>query len=137
MADLILKGNFNQTETTTQESALIRHIQKQTDLNAIPDTITTDKWKGKIKNWSKSTSTSPSGFHLSHSKILIAPHDLNKEGPNYDEVESQCDSLIQWQVDLLNLTYILIQQMENHCQCNALERTWQLSNTLPVTDSPI
>ena len=50
MADLILKGNFDQTETSTLESALLRHMQNQTDLNAIPDTLTTDKWKGKTKN---------------------------------------------------------------------------------------
>ena len=103
VADLILEDNFNQTETTALESTLIRHMQKQTDLDAIANTITTNEWKGKLKNWPESTSTSVSGFHLSHSKILITPHDLNKEDPNYDKVESQHDSLIQWQVDLLNL----------------------------------
>ena len=69
-------------------------MQKQTDLNAIPDTITTDKWKEEKSRTDLKAITE---------QILIAPHDLDEEDPNYDEVECQCNSLIQWQINLLNL----------------------------------
>ena len=47
-------------------------------------------------------STSPSGFHLTHSKALVSKHDLSSESPEYAELEEQQEQLFQWQVDLLS-----------------------------------
>ena len=46
-------------------------------------------------------STSPSGFHLTHSKALVAKHDLKPGSPEYVALEEQREQLIQCQVDLL------------------------------------
>ena len=68
-----------------------------------PDMIMTTDWTNKIKNWPETTPTSPSGFHLTHSKILITPHDLNENYPRQMDVEEKRQYLIQWQVNLLSL----------------------------------
>ena len=52
----------------------------------------------------ENTSTSPSGFHLMHSKTHIMAHDLNKKDLEYAVIKQKCQQLIQWQLDLLNLT---------------------------------
>ena len=62
----------------------------------------TTEWIGKISAWPESKSTSPSGFHLTHSKALVAKHDLSPGTPEYTALEEQWEQLIQWQVDLLN-----------------------------------
>ena len=95
MADLILKGNFK-TETNSLESTLIRHMQKETNFDAIPDTIATDKWTGKIKNWPEALQPPPLVCTYHTAKSSFHPMTLMKKDPNYDKVESQCDSLIQF-----------------------------------------
>jgi hypothetical protein len=37
-------------------------------------TITEEEYVGKLRSWSESTSTSPSGMHLGHYRALIARH---------------------------------------------------------------
>lgn len=46
-------------------------MKRRTKLDSIEDTITTLEWKDKIACWPESTSTSTSGFHLTHSKALL------------------------------------------------------------------
>ena len=45
---------------------------------------------------------SPSGFHLTHTKALVSPHDLPLHHPDYALLKTKCLQIIQWQVDLLN-----------------------------------
>ena len=42
-----------------------------TDLNVLPAEITADNFKGKMKKWRESTTTSPSGRHLGRYKALL------------------------------------------------------------------
>ena len=53
------------------------------------------EWIGKISAWPESMSTSPSGFHLTHSKALVAKHDLSPGSPKYTALEEQHEQLIQ------------------------------------------
>ena len=84
-------------------SELLRHMKRQAMLDRIQDILMTTKWMGKISAWPESKSTSPSGFHLTHSKALVAKHDLSPNSPEYAALEEQRKQLIQWQVDLLNV----------------------------------
>ena len=77
-------------------------MKRRAALNQIQDTLTTTEWIGKISPRPESTLTSPSGFHLTHSKALVAKHDLSSDSPEYATLEEQREQLIQWQVDLLN-----------------------------------
>ena len=101
-ADLILNNIFHQDELDELSTSLLHHMKKHTDLDTIWSKITIDEWKNKIKVWKESTSTSPSGFHLTHSHALIAPHDIPPDHNDYDALETQHQELIVWQVHTLN-----------------------------------
>ena len=76
-AELILEGNWQRPELDEMQQSLINHMKARVTLDAVPAPITVEEWTSKIKAWPESTSTSPSGFHLSHSKALVASHDLD------------------------------------------------------------
>ena len=73
-------------------------MKRRASLDQIPAALTTTEWIGKISAWPESTSTSPSGFHLTHSKALVAKHDLTPGSPEHAALEEQWEQLIQWQV---------------------------------------
>ena len=81
-AELILNSTFHQDELNELSTALLHHMKKRTDLDTIQSKITIDEWKNKIKVWKESPSTSPSGFHLTHSHALITPHDIPPDHNN-------------------------------------------------------
>ena len=95
-------GIFQPPEVDSLTSKLLQHMKRRTLLDQIQDTLTTTEWTGKISAWPESTSTSPSGFHLTHSKALAAKHDLSPGSPEYAALEAQREQLIQWKVNLLN-----------------------------------
>ena len=103
ISELILEGTFHPLEVNSLPSELIWYMKRCASLNQIPDTLTTTEWIGKISAWAKTTSTSPSGFHLTHSKALVAKHGLTTGSPAHAALEKQWEQLIQWQVDLLHV----------------------------------
>ena len=102
-AELILEGNWDSDELDDLSTRLVKHMKARTTLDSIKPTISIDDWVGKIKSWPESTSTSPSGFHLSHSKALIGGHDLDPKSDEGRELEQIRTKLIEWQVDLINI----------------------------------
>ena len=99
---LILEGTFSPPDVDAITTKLLRHMKRRAAHDQIQDTLTTTEWIGKILAWPESISTSPSGFHLTHSKALIAKHNLSSDSPKYAMLEEHWEQLIQWQVDLLN-----------------------------------
>ena len=69
-------------------------MKKKTQLDSVSATLTSAEWEGKIESWKESTSTSPSGFHLSHSKALVASHGFDVKTPQGVEFEQKCLQLI-------------------------------------------
>ena len=104
ISELIVEGTFHPLEVNSLTRELLRHMKRRASLVQILDTLTTTEWIGKISAWPETTSTSPSGFHLTHSKALVAKHNLTPGSPAYATLEEQWEQLIQWQVDLLNAT---------------------------------
>ena len=101
-AELILEGDWQSEELTDLQQCLINHMKARVALDTISSTISTEEWVGKIRSWPESTTTSPSGFHLGHSKALISGHDLDPQSPESELLEHQRSELIEWQVALLN-----------------------------------
>ena len=101
-AELILNGTWQSTELDDLQQCLLRHMEKRTELDLMKDTISVDEWSAKIKAWPESTTTSPSGFHLSHSKALLAAHDIEPGTEKASDIERMRNDLIEWQVGLLN-----------------------------------
>ena len=108
----ILHGQYETTGLQENVAILINHL-KQTDEMATLDTyptITDDEFVGKLKVWTESTTTSPSGLHLGHFKALIARHKYSGEPPE-DETEEESakrEELNQMQRDLRGLHLSLI-----------------------------
>ena len=102
-ADLILDGNLLDDSVSEIAQDLLKYMEKKTILDEVKAELTQEEWEGKIKNWPKNTSTSPSGFHLTHSKALIAKHDLKIDTPEGEKLEIMRQQLINWQVRLLNV----------------------------------
>lgn len=102
ISELILEGRFHPDNLTEMQNLLIQHMAKRTTLDSVPLEISISDWTSKIQAWPESTSTSPSGFHLSHSKALIAQYHINAENEEDVHFDEQRLQLIQWQVQLLN-----------------------------------
>lgn len=101
-AELILEGKWSTSELSPIQQDMIKYMQRRTELDSIKDTITSAEWSGKIRSWPESTSTSPSGFHLTHSKALISPHDIDSSTVEGEILDHKRDSLLDWQVSLLS-----------------------------------
>ena len=103
-AELILEGTWQSTEIDSISQDVISHMKARTTLDEIKDTLTVEEWVGKIRSWPEQTTTSPSGFHLSHSKALVVPLCFEEDDKDTAQIiEQQRSDLIEWQVDLLNL----------------------------------
>ena len=99
---MILQGETTTELESDMQQQLIKHLQSRTDVEKLPAEITINDWIGKMKTWPESTSTSPSGFHLSHSKALIAKVDIEDEEERA-AFGNKRETIIRWQVSLLNL----------------------------------
>ena len=101
--DLILEGKWIHEDIDEVSQDVINHMKSRTKLDSIQDTLTINEWVEKIRSWPESTSTSPSGFHLSHSKALVMPFDLEEDDADRELLEAQRHDLIEWQIKMLNL----------------------------------
>ena len=74
--DDILLGRYKSHPLAPNVQLLIRHLQHIQEMLQDPckPTISDEEFVGKLKVWSESTTTSPSGLHLGHYKALIARH---------------------------------------------------------------
>eukprot|EP00957_Ditylum_brightwellii_P212339 15367193-Ditylum_brightwellii.AAC.3 len=79
---MVLNGEFNTEELDKVLKLFIHHCKVEPTENLIGTKITKDQWKGKVVMWCKSTTTSPSGRHLGHFKVLICRF---KESPEIEE----------------------------------------------------
>ncbi|KAI2491614.1 hypothetical protein MHU86_22931 [Fragilaria crotonensis] len=74
--DDLLNGQFDTQGMDENVSILIRHIRHIEEMQQLASrpTISDDEFVQKLKVWTESTTTSPSGFHLGHYKALIGRH---------------------------------------------------------------
>ena len=79
-AQALLEGTYDPKHIDDPSVLLLlnhmQQIQYLVDQN-MAATITVDEFKGKLKVWRESTSTSPSGQHLGHYKALVARHEYS------------------------------------------------------------
>jgi hypothetical protein len=100
-AEAILEGTFDDHDLDRMTQSVIQECKAKTDLDSITGQITTAEFKGKFKTWRESTSTSPSGRHLSMYKALLA----RTSATDYDtatDLHSIQVALIQVHVNLIN-----------------------------------
>ena len=69
-AEEVLEGTYVNTTMTEVEKLFVQHlsrVRKQDDSRSI---VTYDEFRGKMRVWRESTSTSPSGRHLGHYPLM-------------------------------------------------------------------
>jgi hypothetical protein len=70
-SDLILEGEYSNTELNNLEQLFLNHCQHSSPMDSISGEITEEQF------WRESTTTSPSGVDLGHYKALLNPHSLD------------------------------------------------------------
>jgi hypothetical protein len=104
-ADLILEGVYDTTDLEDVTALLLRHCERVTELDSIPTQLSLDDFVSKLKIWSESTSTSPSGRHLGHYKTLPKP--LTTEDLEYDDKQLNEDRIALLNAHLNIINYCL------------------------------
>eukprot|EP00957_Ditylum_brightwellii_P088388 6732322-Ditylum_brightwellii.AAC.1 len=63
------------------QQLFLHHCKVESFESVVSGKLTCNKWKGKVAKWRKATTTSPSGRHLGHFKVLVCQfaEDLNTE----------------------------------------------------------
>ena len=104
----ILDGTFDYSDYDSNVQLLLQHLQHVEEIVRMPatPTITEQEYTSKLKVWSESTTTSPSGMHLGHYKTLIARHSFSSDAADDEltpEFVAQRDELNFKQGQLLTL----------------------------------
>jgi hypothetical protein len=80
----MLTGIFDSQDLDDNVRMLNQHMKITTDLAQDPARSTTSNevFLRKLRVWSESTTTSPSGMHSGHYKALISRHTVSTKPPN-------------------------------------------------------
>jgi hypothetical protein len=101
-ADLILEGDHSDDELDEITALMIRHMKRSTILDSLSLQMTEEALVNRVKKWDEGTSTSPSGIDLGHVHALTQRHSIDKDDPEFDELERQRKELIRAHVVLIN-----------------------------------
>ena len=74
-SELVLNGEYTDEELTNVQRMFLNNMQRISQKKISTNFITTDEFDGKMKKWRETTSTSPSGRHLGHYKVLVSTID--------------------------------------------------------------
>ena len=97
-----MEGQFSDDEMTPTTSLFIDDLTQVTDLDSLPQHLTVSAMQGKFKIWHKGTSTSPSGRHLSHYKLLFRPIDNQMEPQDRIKFKKINDDIAHLYCNLIN-----------------------------------
>ena len=76
-AELVLEGDYDTTAIDDISALLIDNLTRVTDLDSLPKAVNMNDMRGKFTKWKETTSTSPSGRHLGHYKVLFTTLDAS------------------------------------------------------------
>jgi len=103
-ADLILEGRYDTANLDEVTALLVQHMERNVlPVEELANQLSEEEFVGKIKNWSESTTTSPSGLHLGHWHALIARHEHSG-----NKKSNECCILDRKQQDIRTLRLSLI-----------------------------
>ena len=84
-ATQILDGTYDGSQLDDHVRLLLRHLtQVHTIQERLRPTITPKAFASKLKVWTETTTTSPSGLHLGHLKALFARHSFSSNLPDQE-----------------------------------------------------
>ena len=83
-ADMTMDGTYVDADMSSAQQLFTKNLVRVTDPDVTTQTLTYEEFRSKIKVWRESTSTSPSGRHLGHYKVLVPSIDRSLS-PNEQE----------------------------------------------------
>jgi hypothetical protein len=89
VSDLILDGDYSNTELSELQQIFLDHCKKSVPLDSISAEITEAQFKSRFRAWRESTTTSPSGIDLGHYKALVNDHALPPNSVEADIFEAK------------------------------------------------
>ena len=102
-SDLILDGQYDDSELPDITSLFVRSLQRRLLPTQDKPTIHLEAFKSKIRTWKETTSTSPSGIHLGHYHALVKPHDIpTSKTEEYADIELKREFLLHLRLQLIN-----------------------------------
>ena len=84
--DMMMEDHGQLKEAT---SDFIENLERDAEEGVIRECITVKEFVDKFKNWDETTSTSPSGFNLSHCLAMTKPHSISEKHDRCAEIEQK------------------------------------------------
>ena len=101
-AELVLEGEYSSTDIDDISRLLLDNLTRVTDLDSVPAKVTVEQMKGKYSKWNEATSTSPSGRHLGHYKVLFKTVDRTCSPPERQALREIQDDIAHMYVSMIN-----------------------------------
>jgi len=86
-AELVLQGEYTDDKLSEIQRLLLNNMKKVTDNEKSSSFITTEDFDSRMRKWRESTSTSPSGCHLGHYKVLVATLDRSLQENEFNKLK--------------------------------------------------
>eukprot|EP00957_Ditylum_brightwellii_P159274 12123623-Ditylum_brightwellii.AAC.1 len=101
-SELVLEGDYSNSELDVFQQKLLEHCKKEHDTALIGEEVQINERKDKIRVWKERTTTSPSGKHLGHYKVLLSQGPDDPVTDKGKDLRAKQDQLIGVHVDMLN-----------------------------------
>jgi hypothetical protein len=102
VAEKVLHGDYSDEDLEEIQRLFVDNCQRVTELDSLSPKITIEDLKGKFTNWRENTSTSSSGRHLGHYKILFSRVDHRLPKEEQERIKAQQKDIQQLYVDMIN-----------------------------------
>jgi hypothetical protein len=101
-AEPILQGAYTNDELDDITQLLLKHCQAVSTPGAVKPELTLSDFTAKLRVWRESTSTSPSGRHLGHYKVVCRPIAYACKPHDQEFMEDARHMLLQAHLDIIN-----------------------------------
>ena len=120
-AEMVLEGQYSDPELDEIQKLFLDNLIRVTEVDESFRFVTAEEFRGKMKAWRESTTTSPSGRHLGHYKSLFTTIDRSLD-------EEEREQLQQIQKDIMNCYLGVINYAIKHRY--SLERWRMIMNNM-------
>jgi hypothetical protein len=101
-AELVLEGEYNDDDISEISRLMLDNMTRVMEVDKMPRFVMTKEFTGKFRAWRETTSTSPSGRHLGHYKVLVATIDKSLTKLERKTLQTIQDDLICCYIGLIN-----------------------------------
>ena len=99
---MVLKGEYSDPELDDIQKLFLENLIKVTDVDESFKFVTVKEFRGKMKAWRESTTTSPSGRHLGHYKSLIATIDRSLDEDEREQLQQIQQDIMSCYISVIN-----------------------------------